>query len=42
VGQAATRLRTESAFRENEDRFRSLVEGSLTGISIVQDYEVVL
>jgi PAS domain S-box-containing protein len=41
VGRVATRRRTETAFRESEDRFRSLVEGSQTGISIVQDDQVV-
>lgn len=41
VGRLAARHRAETAFRESEDRFRSLVEGSLTGISIVQDDEVV-
>jgi PAS domain S-box-containing protein len=41
VGRVTARHRTETAFRESEDRFRSLVEGSLTGISIVQDDEVV-
>ncbi|WP_319523612.1 ATP-binding protein [Breoghania sp.] len=41
LGRVAARHRTETAFQESEDRFRSLVEGSLTGISIVQDDEVV-
>ena len=41
VGRVAARHRTETAFRESEERFRSLVEGSLTGISIVQDDKVV-
>ena len=35
------RHRTEEALRESERRFRALVEGSLTGISIVQGNAVV-
>ena len=41
VGRMIERQQTEAAYRESEDRFRSLVEGSLTGISIVQDDQVV-
>jgi PAS domain S-box-containing protein len=41
VGRMIERHRTETAYRESENRFRSLVEGSLTGISIVQDDQVV-
>jgi PAS domain S-box-containing protein len=41
VGRMIERHRTEIAFRESENRFRSLVEGSLTGISIVLDDQVV-
>ena len=41
VGRIVERRRTEAAFEESENRFQSLVEGALTGISIVQDDEVV-
>ena len=35
------RKRTEKAIREGEKRFRNLVENSLTGISIIQDNQIV-
>ena len=41
VGRMVERRRTEAAFAESEARFQSLVEGCLTGISIVQDDAVV-
>jgi PAS domain S-box-containing protein len=39
--ELADRRRAETAVRESEDRFRSLVENSLVGILIVQDARVV-
>ncbi|MBW2355472.1 MAG: PAS domain S-box protein [Deltaproteobacteria bacterium] len=41
ISAAPASLSEEEALRENERRFRALVEGSLTGISIVQDGQVV-
>ncbi len=41
VGRVVGRYRTEAAYQESENRFQSLVEGALTGISIVQGDAVV-
>jgi len=41
ISAAPASLSEEEALRENERRFRALVEGALTGISIVQDGQVV-
>ncbi|BBO70843.1 hypothetical protein DSCA_47730 [Desulfosarcina alkanivorans] len=41
VGRMIERQQAEAAYLESENRFQSLVEGSLTGISIVQDDQVV-
>jgi PAS domain S-box-containing protein len=41
ISPAPPSLSKEDALRESERRFRALVEGALTGISIVQDGQVV-